>query len=196
MQQGLLGCSLLPVWLTRLASCSFPLKERYIFFNGLSSEQQACVLSLPVSCLPHFPLPASLIPPLYLMLMLAPAHSFTHSLPPSLAHSQAAASPTINSQVFFGIIRQGLCRCLRAPLCWRLVAWAQWKLWSWKKNNRKEPVRDFACLPFTANRAVYITAKHFTDNAAPPCFRFLKIFFPPSSSCQPSVSINFHTTCT
>lgn len=79
MQQGLLGCSLLPVWLTRLASCSFPLKERYIFFNGLSSEQQAYVLSLPVSCLPHFLLPASLIPALYLMLMLALARSYTHA---------------------------------------------------------------------------------------------------------------------
>lgn len=74
MQQRLLGCSLLPVWLTRQASCSFPLQERYIFFNGLSSEQQALALLFPISCDCFVFLPALLIPPL----SDSNVHSFSH----------------------------------------------------------------------------------------------------------------------
>lgn len=123
MQQGLLRCSpLLPVWLTRQASCSFPLKEISIFFNGRSSEQQADVL-LASSCLlaTHCLLLFSSFF-YYLMLMLTLTHSFTHSH--SLAHQQHQWLSAGN----YGILRQGLCWWF-AALCTGTVVPAHWKCW-------------------------------------------------------------------
>lgn len=53
--------------------------------------------------------------------------SFIPSLPASVTHSPTAWL-TVNSELLFGITRQGLCWCLHALLCRRPVAWAQWKL--------------------------------------------------------------------
>lgn len=86
-------------WLANKAGILQLPSERYIFFIGLSSEQQAFVLSLPVSRLPHFLLPASLIPPLYPMLVLALAHLFPPSQPHSLTRQRHDWLSIVNSSL-------------------------------------------------------------------------------------------------
>ena len=120
MRRGQLRCDPLPLWLTRLAPCSFPLKGRYVSFNGQSSVQQAYKpypsLLTACSCRSSFSSLFNLIP------MLTLAHSFTRS-------DSRSRTPSIafNSQLFFGITRRGSCGCLGSARLCRAFAWAQWK---------------------------------------------------------------------
>lgn len=170
MQQGLLGCRLPPVWLTRLASCSFPLKGRCIFFSGLSSEQQqAFVLSLPVSRLPSLA-PACVSHAASLSKADArAAHLFIHSLTHSLTNSIS----DYQQWNILLVLQDGDYVCVYTLLCAedRLEEHIKKKKpWCWMK--RTERTMRVGCFHVLA-QLPHITAARVADQR----FRFLGCFF-------------------
>lgn len=129
MQQGMLGWSPLPDWLTRLASCSSPREDRYIFFFSLWMELRAAGVGATAPCEPS-PSPPPACPSHCSSLSIAGTRTCS-SIP------SRTAWLNINRGLSCSITRRELCRDLHALLCRRQVAPAQRTPWS-----RLEKVAD------------------------------------------------------